>query len=74
MIIKLDPNSLNLQVLVGTLEKYKPTKEIKALQKRVSRLKAKVDKFREEELIPELKGMQEVINKLNESFIEPKKE
>ncbi len=73
MIVTLDPNSLILQVKVGTLEKYKPSKEMKDLQKRVDKLKNKLSKF-QLEMTPELEEIKKAIEGLNKPFIEAKKE
>jgi len=43
--IRLDPNSLALDVLVGIEESYKPTKEIKKFSKSVLALRADIHEY-----------------------------
>lgn len=43
--IRLDSSSLHMDVLVGINEKYKPTKEIKAVVKQADALKEQTMKF-----------------------------
>ena len=43
-LITLDKNSLTLEIKVGILENYKPSKEIKTLYKQVETLKIEANK------------------------------
>jgi phage host-nuclease inhibitor protein Gam len=41
-LLVLNPNNLNMELKVGALESYKPSKEIKSLVKKVSDLKTEL--------------------------------
>jgi len=45
MLLKFDPTNLNIYVMTGPLEAYKPNKEIKQLYKEATEVKAKIDQF-----------------------------
>lgn len=65
MYVQFDKNKLHVQVICGSLEKYTPSKEMKQVQKRVDALKEKLSKFQEEVVFPEIKAIEELIDKVN---------
>lgn len=73
MFVKLNPNTLNIEVRVGVLEKYSPNKDLKALNKRVEKLREKVQKFRSQTIEPELAEINNLVEQINEPFM-PKKQ
>lgn len=43
-LLRFDPKTYTLSIQVGVLEKYKPDKEIKAIHKKLDRLKVQAEK------------------------------
>lgn len=70
MYIQFDPKSMHLQVICGSLENYKPDSEMEELQKKVEELKAKLVKFQEEEVKPELDKITEMVEQKNKAQTE----
>jgi len=69
MLVKLNKQQMELEIQVGVLENYKPTKEIKKLEKRVKALRELMDKFMVENVKPELTEIEELVKKHNEQYI-----
>jgi hypothetical protein len=65
MFLTFDKEKVHLQVLCGTLESYKPTKDIKSIQKKVDELHAKLDKFKEEVFSPAAKEIKKLVDEEN---------
>lgn len=65
MFLDFNKEKIHLQVLCGTLETYKPSINVKKIQKMVDKLKCKVEKFRDEKVLPELKEIEELIKEEN---------
>lgn len=69
MYIQFDPKTLGVQVLVGTLEKYEPTEQVRNIQELVDELKHEMLKFRAETVTPKLDAIQDLINEENKKYI-----
>ena len=65
MYVQFDKNKMHIQIICGTLECYTPSEEMKALQEKLSNLKQKLSDFQETMVFPELKEIEEQINKFN---------
>ncbi len=76
MYIKLDKSKMEVVVLCGILENYKPSKNIKEIHKKVDSLKEQMDKFMKEVIEPELTKIDDMISKENDKHIvkDPSKE
>lgn len=66
MLVQFNKEMLHVQIICGTLEEYKPTEEIKDLQKRVESLKKVLDKFQKETVFPALQEIEKVVNEIND--------
>lgn len=66
MYISFDKNKMHVQVICGILENYKPTEEVKAIHKKVEKLKKELHKFQSETVIPSLREIEELIEKENQ--------
>lgn len=65
MIINFDPKRMNVQIICGSLETYKPNENIQEIQRLVDELKEKMIKFQEEIVKPSLDMIQERVNAEN---------
>jgi len=64
MLVKFDHNNLNLYVLTGPLEPYKPSKRIKQLYTKALDLKTQIEEFALEEFkTKERKELEEIFDK-----------
>lgn len=65
MFLQFDKDKVHLQVLCGTLEQYKPNKDIKKIQKKVDELAAKLEKFKEEVYLPAAQEITKLVDEEN---------
>lgn len=65
MYLLFNKEKIHLQVVCGTLESYKPSPNVKKIQKMVDKLNSKVEKFQNEKLFPELEKIEELIKEEN---------
>lgn len=65
MYISFDKNKMHVQVICGILENYEPTENVKAIHKKVEKLKEELHKFQTEKVLPSLKEIEELIEKEN---------
>lgn len=72
MFIHFDKNRMHLQMVVGSLEEYKPSTKIKELQAKVDSLKSKLEKFQAEVVMPELEAIEKAVAEENNKFTGPK--
>jgi len=71
-LLRLDRQRLEINMILGVLEEYKPSPQVKRLQKRLELLRKKytvaMEEFRkvtQEEIAPELTTIEEEINEIN---------
>jgi hypothetical protein len=69
MLVQFDPSSLNVQLRVGILESYKPTKKTKDLLKKVEALQEKVEAFKKETIVPEVDEINKLVEEINKPFL-----
>jgi hypothetical protein len=69
MYINLNKQTMTLNVICGILEKYKPSKEIKDLHKKVNALKTQMDRFMKETVEPSLKDIEKLIDEENKKYV-----
>lgn len=60
---------MELVIRVGTLENYKPTKEVKLVDRKVKALQKKLDKFQEDVYKPSIAEIKELIEALNKKYM-----
>ncbi len=70
MYLQFDPNKMHLQVIVGTLEKYEPNKEIEEIQKLVNSLTEDLMEFRKNIINPKLEEITNRVSEENKRFQE----
>lgn len=75
MIIKFDPKSMHVHVLVGTQEEYRPTEKIKLIQElvddtqgKIAEFRKKVDTFRADVVEPATKKIQMLVDEINDQY------
>lgn len=72
MFIHFDKNKLHVQMIVGSLEEYKPSDKIKEIQAKVTALRTKVEEFQSQVVFPELQALEKEIAEENNKFSGPK--
>jgi len=66
MYVQFDSSKMHVQVICGSLEEYKPSKNMKVVQEKVSKLQGELRKFKSEVVEPQLIEIQQLIDKENE--------
>jgi uncharacterized protein YaaR (DUF327 family) len=69
MYIQFDKNKMHVQVLVGILEKYEPSKNIKDIYTKVQQLNEKMEEFNNSILKPEMEKIELLIQEENEKQV-----
>jgi len=71
-LLRLDRQRLEINMILGVLEEYKPTAQVKRLQKRLEGLRKKYSdamevfrKVTQDEISPELNSIEEEVNEIN---------
>lgn len=72
MFIHFDRNRCHMQVVVGSLEEYKPTEKMKELQDKITQLKTQMEEFQAKVIWPQLQEIEKQIAEENEKFSGPK--
>ena len=74
MFFRFDPQKMEVHVVCGPNEEYKPDEASKELQEKCNALRAKMSKFMIEEVNPGIEEIRDLCNKKNELFVAPKEE
>lgn len=73
MHILFDKQNMDLKVVCGILEKYKPNKNVEKIHIKVDALREKMDQFMKNVVEPELFEINKRISEENEKFVIPEK-
>ena len=73
-LLRLDKNRLELNMILGVLEEYKPDAKMKRVQERLARIRekysakmAEVQELIQKDITPELEAIEEEVTEINNS-------
>lgn len=77
--LDFDARNIHLQIKIGALEEYKPSKKMKMLVDRIEKLRSEAEDFRDTYILPEIEAIQKIVEQENNKVKknvkdEPKKE